>query len=103
MANKIPLGGGGGVGGVLRDWVICIVCVRRAVSMPHSLLSLYQGQSEDTIRLIIKQGLIKLLLPPWLMTLQSLQPPGARNAHLLDVRSTADVKLALKLRRANAY
>lgn len=29
-------------------------------------------------------------------------PPGARNAHLLDVDSTADVKLALKSQTANA-
>lgn len=88
---------------LLRDEIICIVCVQHADSMPYSLSSC-QGQSEDTIRLIIKQVLIKLLLPRWLMTLQSLEPPpGARNAHLLDVCSTADVKLALKLRSTNAY
>lgn len=37
------------------------------------------------------------------MTLQSLEPPRRQNAHLLDVRSTADVKLALKSQTANAY
>lgn len=30
-------------------------------------------------------------------------PSGTKNAHLLDVRSTADVKLALKSQTANAY
>jgi len=61
------------------------------------------GQAEDTIRLITKLALIKLLLPWWLTILQSLEPPGAKNAHLSDVRGAVEVKLTLKSQTANAY
>lgn len=37
------------------------------------------------------------------MILQSLEPPGAKNAHLSDVRSAVEVKLALKSQATNAY
>lgn len=61
------------------------------------------GQAEDTIRLITKLALIKLLLPWWLMILQSLEPPGPKNAHLSDVRSAVAVKLTLKSQTTNDY
>lgn len=54
---------------------------------PYLSLLIRLGQEEDTIKLITKLALIKLLLPWWLMILQSLEPPGAKNAHLSDVRS----------------
>lgn len=69
----------------------------------YSSLSPCLGQAEDTIRLIIKLALIKLLLPWWLMILQSLEPPGDKHAHLSDARRAAEVKLTLKSQTTNAY
>lgn len=37
------------------------------------------------------------------MILQSLEPPGAKNAHLSDVHHAVEVELTLKSRAANAY
>lgn len=37
------------------------------------------------------------------MILQSLEPPGAKNAHLLDVCRAAEVKLTLKSQTTNVY
>lgn len=68
---------------------------------PYLSLLVGLGQEEDTVKLITKLALIKLLLPWWLMILQSLEPPGAKNAHLSDVRSA--VKLTLKSQNTNAY
>lgn len=50
-----------------------------------------------------KIGLDEITLPQWLMILQSLEPPGTKNAHLSDVRSAAEVKLTLKSQTTNAY
>lgn len=77
--------------------------VQRKRRIPYLSLSPCLGQTEDTIRLITKLALIKLLLPWWLMILQSLEPPGAKNAHLSDVRSAVEVKLTLKSQTTNAF
>lgn len=84
---------------------ISFFCMHSATKrrIPCSSLLPCLGQAEDTIRLIIKLALIKLLLPWWLMILQSLEPPGAKNAHLSDARSAVEVKLTLKSQTTNAY
>lgn len=81
------------------------VCMHHATKRRslYASLSTCLGQAEDTIRLIIKLALIKLLLPWWLMILQGFEPPGAKNAHLSDVRSAVEVKLSLKSQTTNAY
>lgn len=83
--------------------VFCMHHANQMEGSPYSSLSPCPGQAEDTIRLITKLALIKLLLPWWLMILQSLEPPGAKNAHLSDVHHAVEVELTLKSRAANAY
>lgn len=87
--------------------VICccfLVCTMQPRGgCPFHLLSPCLGQAGDTIRLIIELALITLLLPWWLMILQSLEPPGAKNAHLSDVHSVVEVKWTLKSQTTNAY
>lgn len=69
---------------------------------PFSLQSLCQGQSEDQAN--NKIGLDQIISASAVNdTAKFGTPSGTMNAHLLDVRSTADVKLALKSQTVNAY